>query len=284
MAVTILAVDDSATMRSILELSFAGEDAKVVAVATADAALSKVGDLRPDVVLLDNSLPGTTSYELCQKIKQAAPQARALVLASEHHPYDETKGRQSGVDGSVSKPFETQILIERVNELVSRRGIEPTSAAPARAVAAPAAPSSPSGGIDPAAAARMRQKTVMGTGTAMPAVPPVQPKPSFRRAEPAPAAARPQAAPQPQQPPMARQGERFTLGTAATQEQPVSYPPAAIVSSDLSKKLTAMGLTREQVEGVLALSREVIEQVVWEVVPELAETLIKEEIQRLTAK
>ena len=43
-----------------------------------------------------------------------------------------------------------------------------------------------------------------------------------------------------------------------------------------------MGLTPAQVEGVLALSREVIEQVVWEVVPQLAETLIKEEIARLT--
>ena len=35
-------------------------------------------------------------------------------------------------------------------------------------------------------------------------------------------------------------------------------------------------------EGVLALSRDIVEQVVWEVVPTLAETLIKEEIRRLT--
>ena len=44
-----------------------------------------------------------------------------------------------------------------------------------------------------------------------------------------------------------------------------------------------MGLTPEQVDGVMAISKEVIEQVVWEVVPDLAETLIKEEIRRLTA-
>jgi hypothetical protein len=47
-------------------------------------------------------------------------------------------------------------------------------------------------------------------------------------------------------------------------------------------KLAGLGLTPAQVEGVLALSREVVEQVVWEVVPTLAETLIKEEIARLT--
>jgi hypothetical protein len=50
----------------------------------------------------------------------------------------------------------------------------------------------------------------------------------------------------------------------------------------LKAQLEDMELTREQVQAVLALSREVIERVVWEVVPVLAETLIREEIQRLT--
>jgi CheY-like chemotaxis protein len=54
--------------------------------------------------------------------------------------------------------------------------------------------------------------------------------------------------------------------------------------ADLETKLTALGLTRTQVEGVLSLSRELIEQVVWDVVPTLAETLIKEEIRRLTSE
>jgi hypothetical protein len=45
-----------------------------------------------------------------------------------------------------------------------------------------------------------------------------------------------------------------------------------------------MGLTDAQVQGVLALSRDVIERVVWEVVPVLAETMIKEELRRLTGE
>ena len=54
------------------------------------------------------------------------------------------------------------------------------------------------------------------------------------------------------------------------------------MSGDLKTKLNGLGLTKEQVDGVLALSREIVEQVVWEVVPELAEAMIKEEIARLT--
>jgi hypothetical protein len=47
--------------------------------------------------------------------------------------------------------------------------------------------------------------------------------------------------------------------------------------------LESLGLSSEQLDAVLALSREIVEQVVWEVVPTLAETMIKEEIQRLTS-
>jgi hypothetical protein len=58
---------------------------------------------------------------------------------------------------------------------------------------------------------------------------------------------------------------------------------ASVSSPAFSDKLKELGLSPAQLEGVLSLSREVVEQVVWEVVPTLAETLIKEEIARLTA-
>jgi hypothetical protein len=58
---------------------------------------------------------------------------------------------------------------------------------------------------------------------------------------------------------------------------------AAAVGADFSAQLQGLGLSAQQVEGVLALSRDVVERVVWEVVPVLAETLIKEELARLTA-
>jgi hypothetical protein len=56
----------------------------------------------------------------------------------------------------------------------------------------------------------------------------------------------------------------------------------AAINGQLAGKLGDLGLTPQQAEAVLALSREVVERVVWEVVPQLAETMIKEEIARLT--
>jgi hypothetical protein len=58
-------------------------------------------------------------------------------------------------------------------------------------------------------------------------------------------------------------------------------PAAAALPADFAGKLGGLGLSSTQVEAVLSLSREVVEQVVWEVVPTLAETIIKEELKRL---
>ena len=53
------------------------------------------------------------------------------------------------------------------------------------------------------------------------------------------------------------------------------------LSHSVVERLETLGLTPDQVEGVLKLSAEVVERVVWEVVPELAEAMIREELHRL---
>ncbi len=75
-----------------------------------------------------------------------------------------------------------------------------------------------------------------------------------------------------------------TAPLPVTSRAPLPTAAAAAVTNgaDFAQKLGSLGLTPQQVEGVLSLSREVVERVVWEVVPTLAETLIREEIQRLT--
>ena len=67
-------------------------------------------------------------------------------------------------------------------------------------------------------------------------------------------------------------------GSAAM--QPAAAQPAAL-PADFARKLGGLGLSSAQLDAVLSLSREVVEQVVWEVVPTLAETIIKEELKRL---
>jgi hypothetical protein len=70
--------------------------------------------------------------------------------------------------------------------------------------------------------------------------------------------------------------------TAPRAVAPASATAIASSNGHLAGKLDELGLSPQQVEAVLALSRELVERVVWEVVPALAEAIIKEEILRLT--
>jgi CheY-like chemotaxis protein len=255
--VNILVADDSVTMRRILELTFAGEDATVTTVESGDAAVNKAAELTPDVVLADASM-AMDGYRVASAIKGTPGLERTavIVLASQKHPYDEAKGRACGVDDHVIKPFDTQHVIDKVKRVMS----QPRAAAP-KAAAAPAPA--------PAAAAPSPRMAARPGGTMAFERAPIQPPPQQ------PAAAAPQARP-----------AAAPAAAPARQTAPGASPMVAAVTAagvgDMAQRLDGLGLTAEQVQGVLALSRDVIERVVWEVVPDLAETLIKEEIRRLT--
>ena len=321
MSVKILVADDSVTMRKILEMTFAGEDAEVVTVGTGRDAVERAQDLRPDVVLADISMDGMDGYGVAQAIKAqgALAQTAVVVMASQHHPYDAERGRGAGVDDHVSKPFDSQALLDKIGQVLSRPRAAPTAAAAqpahvaptpmaAPAVAAAPAMAAPTAAARPAPAAPRQmaaspKSTVMGIGIGD--VTPGSPRPVAAGPAPAPRAAVAPAAVAP--PPAVVAPAAVAPAAAAATANPRT--PAAAPSrqvadsaqtigegaasarvasatgdgSRLAQRLGDLGLSSEQVTGVLSLSREVIEQVVWEVVPDLAETIIREEIRRLTA-
>jgi hypothetical protein len=155
-------------------------------------------------------------------------------------------------DDFIDKPFDTQQLRDKVKKLVAQNG----SRVAAQAKAAPGVPAAP---LRPASIPR----------TPPPAMPP---PPNVAPARPAPPTLGARAAPPPP-------------STPAPPVHPAHAAYGGAVATNgaaLKASLESLDLTAEQVQAVLALSREVVEKVVWEVVPVLAETLIKEEIARLT--
>ncbi len=317
MTATLLCVDDSKTMRKVLEITFAGENYRTVLAESSEDALGKLRAEKPAVALVDANLGAQSGYDLCQQIKREAPQVGVIILASKQQPFDKARGATVGSDDFIDKPFDTQQLIDKVNAVLRRVG--EAARAPAAAAAAPApmaaaAPLQPMGsahaaGGGPGLGARPRANTLAyGASAPQPPVnaqaapaPAVSRVPTFAGTQPASSSlgARPVSAPSPQPPPTApiahapvaqRPAPAPAPAPAPTPQAPAAAPvaaaPAAALAGDgqFADKLSALGLTREQVQGVLSLSREVVEQVVWEVVPVLAETLIKEEIKRLTSE
>jgi hypothetical protein len=141
----------------------------------------------------------------------------------------------------------------------------------------------------PAATPMQRAKTLIYNPPAPVGAPAPAPAPAAAPVAQAPVAARPITAVSPAMP-RPTPALTATLPGAGTATEEVKAPAHATlggnapspVGAQLNGKLEQLGLTPAQVEAVTALSRDIIERVVWEIVPVLAETLIKEELSRLT--
>ncbi len=303
---TLLAVDDSTTMRKVLEITFAGEDFQVVGANGSQGAIARLID-GPIAAVIDTSLEGDDGYALAKELRARDPRLVILLLASRYHPYDPNRGREAGADDYADKPFDTQALIDKVKRaMVTREGAKAT--APPVPAPAPAAAPAPQAVVPIAAAPRppvqapfpqrpmvptQRTHTLSFEGSpVMPAAAPpiartapsgtpiIQAVPQSTPVQPPRAAPPVQAAPPPPQSSSSVSSEH----TARTAVPPrlADGAVAAATNGQLASNLGELGLTAQQIEAVLALSREVIERVVWEVVPQLAELLIKQEIARLT--
>lgn len=270
MTTKLLAVDDSKTMRRVLEITFSGEEFQTTILGSAEEALAAVKANPPHVALLDGHLGSSSSgYDLCRAIKQAAPATRVIILASKQRPYDEGAGTSAGADGTFDKPFDSTKMVARIAEEAAHAG--PTTAAVAPPPAAPARVEPPRPVAPPPMAAPPEPAM-------RPASAPANLGSVAARRPPAPAATTSAA------PPRVSTAQAAPVAVPAPVAAAPASPLAAAAAAGLAGKLEGLGLTRDQVAAVLSLSREVVEQAVWEVVPVLAETLIKEEIARLTAE
>jgi CheY-like chemotaxis protein len=118
-----------------------------MAVSDGEQAIAAVDQRTPDIVLADVGMPGRDGYEVAQHIKNTPRLAHipVVLLTGAFEPIDQARAAAVGCDGVLAKPFEPQLVIGRVKELLARRStvparIEPT---PPPELAAQAPPRTP---------------------------------------------------------------------------------------------------------------------------------------------
>jgi len=118
---TILLADDSITIQKVVELTFSEADYRVVSVSTGGQALKKIAEVRPDIVLLDVIMPEKNGYEVCEQIKRspATSGIPVLLLTGTFEPFDKKRADTAGANGHITKPFESQALVAKVEELIA---------------------------------------------------------------------------------------------------------------------------------------------------------------------
>ncbi len=117
----LLLADDSVTIQRVIELTFADENVQVVAVGHGQEAIDRIQRDRPDIVLADVGMPERNGYEVAAFVKgnPATAHIPVVLLTGAFEPIDEGRARSAGCDGVLVKPFEPQIVIGRVKELLA---------------------------------------------------------------------------------------------------------------------------------------------------------------------
>ena len=116
----ILLVEDETNIALALKFLMRREGYDVTHIANGREALDQVEGLRPDLVLLDVTLPEVSGYEICQRIKGTPSlcDTRVLILTARGTEVEKRKALALGADDFISKPFETAQLTLSVAALL----------------------------------------------------------------------------------------------------------------------------------------------------------------------
>jgi CheY-like chemotaxis protein len=138
----ILVADDNSNIQKMVALAFKDQGVEVVGVGNGEAAVRKVPEINPDVILADVFMPVRSGYEVCEFVKNDSRYMHTpvVLLVGAFDPLDEHEAQRVRADGVLKKPFvPPEPLINLVKALLVKSASERLVA-----VAAPAASTSAS--------------------------------------------------------------------------------------------------------------------------------------------
>jgi CheY-like chemotaxis protein len=122
----ILVADDNSNIQKMVGLALKDQGIDVVAVGNGEAAVRKISDIRPDLVLADVFMPVRNGYEVCRYVKEdpTLKHIPVILLVGAFDPLDEQEAQRVGADGVLKKPFvPPDPLISMVKSALTRAGI-----------------------------------------------------------------------------------------------------------------------------------------------------------------
>ncbi|HYM76229.1 MAG TPA: response regulator [Candidatus Dormibacteraeota bacterium] len=119
MARKILLADDSVTAQNMGRKILADAGYEVITVNNGSAALKKISEQKPDLIVLDVYMPGYSGLEVCQRIKEVAETSRIPILLTvgKLEPFKPEEAKRVRADGFIVKPFEASELLSALSKL-----------------------------------------------------------------------------------------------------------------------------------------------------------------------
>ncbi len=119
MATSVLIVEDDKNIQELLQMYLEKEGYAVTVASDGGQGLTKFRAIKPDLVLLDVMMPVMDGFEVCKQIR-AESRTPVIMLTAKGELDDKVTGLKSGADDYVTKPFEMQELIARIEAVLRR--------------------------------------------------------------------------------------------------------------------------------------------------------------------
>ncbi|MGA3088687.1 MAG: response regulator [Terriglobales bacterium] len=128
MARKILLADDSVTAQNMGRKILADAGYEVVTVNNGSAALKRIAEIKPDLIVLDVYMPGYSGLEVCQRLKDSDDTAHIPVLLTvgKLEPFKPEEARRVRADAHIVKPFEASELLTAITGLEDRMVPQPS--------------------------------------------------------------------------------------------------------------------------------------------------------------
>lgn len=116
----VLVVEDDTAIASLLRDNLVYEGFTVETVGDGREALRRSAAFRPDLVLLDLTLPSLDGFEVCRALRTAESRSAIIILTVHDQKEDKVRGLELGADDYVTKPFALDELLARVHAVLRR--------------------------------------------------------------------------------------------------------------------------------------------------------------------
>lgn len=116
----IIIVEDEPSLIFTLQDTLENEGYEVHVVNEGTAAVDKVQEVEPDLMLLDLMLPGKSGYDICNEVRELKYTFPIIMLTARDQEIDKVTGLNLGADDYMTKPFGVKELLARINARLRR--------------------------------------------------------------------------------------------------------------------------------------------------------------------
>jgi len=119
----ILIVDDEPDVASLLTLLLRSQGYEAVVASDGRQGLELARKENPDLIILDIMLPGLDGYKIARMLKfdESYSHIPIIMLTAKVQEKDKALGLETGADEYLTKPFDTQLLLKKVKEILERK-------------------------------------------------------------------------------------------------------------------------------------------------------------------